>query len=86
MLLPSALFVLLCILQLAACTEDFYKVCIHCDTFHSILQTLSLVKLLGIDKQASDREIKRAYRTLSKKYHPDKNPYEPSYIQVMWSF
>jgi len=55
MLLPSALFVLLCMLQLAACTEDFYK-------------------LLGIDKQASDREIKRAYRTLSKKYHPDKNP------------
>jgi DnaJ-related protein SCJ1 len=30
---------------------------------------------LGIDKQASEREIKRAYRVLSKKYHPDKNPY-----------
>ncbi|KAF3353582.1 Ankyrin repeat domain-containing protein 11 [Verticillium dahliae VDG1] len=30
--------------------------------------------LLGIDKQASDREIKSAYRKLSKKYHPDKNP------------
>ncbi|KAK5144934.1 hypothetical protein LTR04_001437, partial [Oleoguttula sp. CCFEE 6159] len=32
-------------------------------------------QLLGIDKQASEREIKKAYRTLSKKYHPDKNPY-----------
>ncbi|KAG4033933.1 hypothetical protein MFRU_004g04280 [Monilinia fructicola] len=31
-------------------------------------------QLLGIDKQASERDIKRAYRTLSKKYHPDKNP------------
>ncbi|TVY55341.1 DnaJ-related protein spj1 [Lachnellula cervina] len=55
MWLPSVSFVLLCILQLATCTEDFYK-------------------LLGIDKQASERDIKRAYRTLSKKYHPDKNP------------
>ncbi|KAK5135725.1 hypothetical protein LTR08_004711 [Meristemomyces frigidus] len=31
-------------------------------------------KLLQIDKDASDRQIKKAYRTLSKKYHPDKNP------------
>jgi DnaJ-class molecular chaperone len=29
---------------------------------------------MGIDKDASDRQIKKAYRTLSKKYHPDKNP------------
>lgn len=31
-------------------------------------------KILGLDKSASERDIKRAYRTLSKKYHPDKNP------------
>ncbi|KAF1942441.1 DnaJ protein-like protein [Clathrospora elynae] len=30
-------------------------------------------KLLGLKKDASEREIKKAYRTLSKKYHPDKN-------------
>ena len=32
-------------------------------------------KLLNIDKSASERDIKKAYRTLSKRYHPDKNPY-----------
>ncbi|KXZ44221.1 hypothetical protein GPECTOR_71g582 [Gonium pectorale] len=29
-------------------------------------------KILGLDKSAGDREIKRAYRELAKKYHPDK--------------
>jgi len=31
-------------------------------------------KLLSLDRSASERDIKKAYRTLSKKYHPDKNP------------
>ncbi len=31
-------------------------------------------KVLGIDRQANDKQIKSAYRQLSKKYHPDKNP------------
>lgn len=38
--------------------------------------------LLGISKKASDREIKSAYRKLSKKYHPDKNPYASSYSSL----
>lgn len=29
-------------------------------------------KLLGVDKSAGEREIKKAYRTLAMKYHPDK--------------
>ncbi|RYO85156.1 hypothetical protein DL764_009223 [Monosporascus ibericus] len=31
-------------------------------------------KVLGLDRNANDKQIKSAYRQLSKKYHPDKNP------------
>jgi len=34
-------------------------------------------KLLGIDKGASKEEIKRAFRKMARKYHPDVNPDEP---------
>lgn len=40
----------------------------------AVLAAEDYYKLLGVKKDASDREIKKAYRTLSKKYHPDKNP------------
>lgn len=34
---------------------------------------MTLYEILGVDKTASDQDVKRAYRALSLKYHPDRN-------------
>ena len=34
-------------------------------------------EVLGIDKAATDSDIKKAFRSLARKFHPDKNPDDP---------
>mgnify|MGYP003365490721 CR=1 FL=1 len=38
-----------------------------------VLASANYYDILGVSKDADEKEIKRAYRELSKKYHPDKN-------------
>jgi preprotein translocase subunit Sec63 len=46
--------------------------------------------ILGIPLDAGDAQIKNAYRSLAKRFHPDRNPDDPQaeerFKQVQWAY
>eukprot|EP00795_Rhopilema_esculentum_P013848 gene13848-4788_t len=60
------------LLSYACCLVIFLNI------LNQVLAGRDFYKILGLSRDATDREIKKAYRKLAMKWHPDKNPDDPS--------
>jgi len=63
---PSVVFLLLAALSPAGAQTRFYR--------NIIVEEVSPYSVLGVDNNADMRQIKRAFKKLALKLHPDKNP------------
>ena len=45
------------------------------------MEFIDYYKILEVDKKATEEEIKKAYRKLARKYHPDVNPSNPEALK-----
>jgi curved DNA-binding protein CbpA len=47
-------------------------------------------EILGLDPSATEKEIKKRYRLLSRKFHPDLNPHDPEagekFKRIRWAY
>ena len=50
----------------------------------SIMQIPDYYQILEVGRDATAQEIKRAYRNLAKRYHPDKNPERTAFAEKMF--
>ena len=68
----SIIFLFLVSCSIGYAKKDYYK---ELEVLFSFL-TSDYYKVLDVDRSASQKEIKKAFRNLALKYHPDKNPDE----------